>query len=183
MAFNKFFITNARDFIDKTYETRDAKLITDNDDYMTTLQEAVYKGAMFDCRAFNIPKEEVTNCVYWRQLDASRNSIQMVGQANFSHKELHKKTCNNIQDMLMEQKSINWNDFPTYQKRGSCVIKEEYIARTDGNGTVFEVNPEDVGTGTDDLTFRTRWIIDKDIPIFKGEGRDYIEKLIMVGED
>ena len=183
MAFNKFFITNARDFIDKTYETRDAKLITDNDDYMTTLQEAVYKGAMFDCRAFNIPKEEVTNCVYWRQLDASRNSIQMVGQANFSHKELHKKTCNNIQDMLMEQKSINWNDFPTYQKRGSCVIKEEYITRTDGNGTVFEVNPEDVGTGTDDLTFRTRWIIDKDIPIFKGEGRDYIEKLIMVGED
>lgn len=168
MAFNKFFITNARDFIDKTYETRDAKLITDNDEYMTTLQEAVYKGAMFDCRAFNIPKEEVTNCVYWRQLDASRNSIQMVGQANFSHKELHKKTCNNIQDMLMEQKGINWNDFPTYQKRGSCVIKEEYQS-------------ED--TNKDGTSVRTRWIIDKDIPIFKGEGRDYIEKLIMVGED
>ena len=168
MAFNKFFIINARDFIDKTYETRDAKLITDNDDYMTTLQEAVYKGAMFDCRAFNIPKEEVTNCVYWRQLDASRNSIQMVGQANFSHKELHKKTCNNIQDMLMEQKGINWNDFPTYQKRGSCVIKEEYQS-------------ED--TNKDGTSVRTRWIIDKDIPIFKGEGRDYIEKLIMVGED
>lgn len=168
MAFNKFFITNARDFIDKTYETRDAKLITDNDDYMTTLQEAVYKGAMFDCRAFNIPKEEVTNCVYWRQLDASRNSIQMVGQANFSHKELHKKTCNNIQDMLMEQKGINWNDFPAYQKRGSCVIKEEYQS-------------ED--TNKDGTSIRTRWIIDKDIPIFKGEGRDYVEKLIMVGED
>ena len=44
--------------------------------------------AMFDCRCFNIPKNEVTNCIYWRQLDATRNSIQMVGQANFSHKEL-----------------------------------------------------------------------------------------------
>ena len=26
------------------------------------------------------------------------------------------------------------------------------------------------------------WFIDKDIPIFKGDGRNYIEKLIMVGE-
>ena len=45
----------------------------------------------------NIPKEEVTNLIYWRQLDATRNSIQMVGQANFSHKELQNKSCN-IQD-------------------------------------------------------------------------------------
>ena len=28
----------------------------------------------------------------------------------------------------------------------------------------------------------SKWIIDKDIPIFKGEGREYIEKLVMVGE-
>lgn len=41
--------------------------------------------AMFDSRCFNIPKEEVTNYFYWRQLDATRNSIQMVGQANFFH--------------------------------------------------------------------------------------------------
>ena len=34
---------------------------------------------MFDARCFNIPKEEVTNNIYWRQLDATRNSIQMVG--------------------------------------------------------------------------------------------------------
>lgn len=74
---------------------------------------------MFDSRCFNIPKEEVTNYIYWRQLDATRNSIQMVGQANFSHKELQNKSCNDIQDMLMTQKGINWNDLPTYKKRGS----------------------------------------------------------------
>ena len=122
------------------------------------------KGAMFDARVFNIPKEEVTNCIYWRQLDASRNSVQMVGQANFSHKELQNKSCSNIQDMLMEQKGINWNDFPTYQKRGSCVIKENYVDATPDS--------------TDSESVRTRWVIDKDIPIFKGEGRFYIEKLI-----
>ena len=121
---------------------------------------------MFDARVFNIPKEEVINCLYWRQLDATRNSIQMVGQANFSHKELHGKSCNAIQDMLMEQKSINWNDFPTYQKRGSCVIKNTMVIEPYGSRMLCK----DVDEG--------HWFIDKNIPLFKGEGREYIERLI-----
>lgn len=111
-------------------------------------------GAMFDSRCFNIPKEEVTNLLYWRQLDATRNSIQMVGRANFSHKELMNKSCNDIKDMLANQKNINWNDFPIYQKRGSCCKKAE-------------------GYG---------WAIDEYIPIFKGDGRSYVEELVNVGE-
>lgn len=78
------------------------------------------RGAMFDARCFNIPKEEATNLIYWRQLDATRNSIQMVGQANFSHSELQGCSCNVIQDMLHEQRGINWNDFPTRWKRGTA---------------------------------------------------------------
>ena len=128
--------------------------------------------AMFDCRCFNIPKEEVTNLIYWRQLDATRNSIQMVGQANFSHKELQNKTRNKIQDMLMTQKGINWNDLPTYQKRGSCCVKKEIENKSIGyNGEVRAIE------------WRTEWVIDTEIPIFKGEGREYIDKLIYVGED
>ena len=101
----------------------------------------------------------------------------MVGQANFSHKELQNKTCNDIQDMLMTQKGINWNDLPTYQKRGSCVIKDTYYVDDNGN-EVFSM-----GKALDNVFCkRSRWIIDKEIPIFKGEGRDYIEKLVMVGE-
>lgn len=76
------------------------------------------RTALFDARVFSIPKEEVTNLVYWRQLDATRNSIQMVGQANFSHNELQGKSCNVIQDMLLTQRDINWNDYPTRWKRG-----------------------------------------------------------------
>ena len=67
---------------------------------------AKLRGAMFDARVFNIPKEEVTNLVYWRQLDATRNSIQMVGQANFSQTELNGKSCNEIQDMLITQRVL-----------------------------------------------------------------------------
>ena len=139
---------------------------------INTYINACKKGAMFDARCFNIPKEEVTNYVYWRQLDATRNSIQMVGQANFSHKELQGKSCNQIQDMLMTQKGINWNDFPVYQKRGSCCVKESYSSVDLGSYT-----------GSIDAITRTRWIIDKDIPIFKGEARNYIDKLIYVGEE
>lgn len=91
-----------------------------NDVYAT----AAEKGAMFDARCFNIPKEEVCNLVYWRQLDATRNSIQMVGQANFSHKELQGKSCNMIQDMLHEQRGINWNEYPIRWKRGVAWTKE-----------------------------------------------------------
>ena len=164
MAFNKIFNENTLNFISpEILEDEKLKKIC------ASYAEAVKKGAMFDSRCFNIPKEEVTNYAYWRQLDATRNSIQMVGQANFSHKELQNKTCNNIQDMLMTQKGINWNDLPTYQKRGSCCIKEVYYADKDGN----EIYKERI-----DAVKRTRWIIDRDIPIFKNEGRDYIERII-----
>ena len=135
---------------------------------------------------FNIPKEEVTNLVYWRQLDASRNSIQMVGQANFSHKELQNKSCNDIQDMLMTQKGINWNDLPTYQKRGSCCVKENhFIENEKGTQICFSEGCSDPFEDEEALTgvYRSNWIIDTDIPIFKGEGREYIDRLVFVGEE
>lgn len=159
MVFNRVFgilVTLERNRLLKSAEY-DNSIIQ----YRDALLKAKNTCAMFDARCFNIPKEEVTNYIYWRQLDASRNSIQMVGQANFSHKELQNKNCNDIQDMLMTQKGINWNNYPTYQKRGSCCIKEKYFS----NGNE-----------------RSRWIIDTNIPIFKGDRREYIDKLIMVGE-
>lgn len=76
--------------------------------------------AMFDSRAFNIPKEEVTNCLLWRQQDASRNSVQMLARMYHSHKELQNKKNAQIQDMLMLGHGINWNDLETWKKRGTC---------------------------------------------------------------
>ena len=156
MAFNKFFNAKVSDWLYDYYEAWNHS--DDENEYAAALLRASEKGAMFDARCFNILKEEVTNLIYWRQLDATRNSIQMVGQANFSHKELQNKSCNQIKDMLMTEKSINWNDFPTHQKRGTCCIKEEYYI--------------------DSTSIRTRWVVDEEIPIFKGEDRNYIEKLI-----
>ena len=162
MAFNKFFTKNVN-YFEITHEYDDTI-----NEYCTTLVNAAEKGAMFDARVFNIPKEEVCNLIYWRQLDATRNSIQMVGQANFSHKELQKKSCNMIQEMLFAEKGINWNDYPTHLKRGSCCIK-----------TTIQNPNVDIKDGAYPKSI---WMIDLDIPIFKGDGRQYIDKLIYIGE-
>ena len=153
VAFNKAFAKNVDAYLDDYYETKCNTWDTDEEKYVDTLCNSDNKGAMFDSRVFNIPKEEVANLIYWRQLDASRNSVQMAGRANFSHAQLNNKSCNDIQDMLMLQKGINWNDYATDEKRGSCCIK-----------------------GSDG------WFIDRDIPIFKEKDREYIEKLIYIGE-
>ena len=179
MAFNRFFRKNVKDYI-STIDILEEN--TYDEQKIIAYREAMKQGALFDARVFNIPKEEVTNCIYWRQLDATRNSIQMVGQANFSQRELQGKSCNDIQDMLMLQKNINWNDFEVYKKRGTCVIKKEYYVRIVEDGTIEEISLEEAKTLTDEVSIRTRWVIDKEIPIFKNEGRDYIENLIYVGE-
>lgn len=160
MAFNKAFSNRVDDLYNALWDSFVEDWACEPEDivYISTLLNAAQKGAMFDARVFNIPKEEVTNLLYWRQLDAARNSVQMVGQAYFSHNELQNKTCSMIQDMLLRQKCINWNDLPTDQKRGSCCVRGIEVRNGD--------------------TIRVGWIVDKDIPQFKGEGREYVESKI-----
>ena len=163
MAFNKFFYKNVEEYSESVAVLQDFDI---EKKYLEKLEKAIEKGAMFDARVFNIPKEEVTNLIYWRQLDAIRNSIQMVGQANFSHKQLQYKSCNDIQNMLLTEKDINWNNFPTTMKRGSCCIKNRGVCEPYGNTVLAPGLP--IG----------EWFIDNEIPIFKDEGREYIEQLI-----
>ena len=163
LAFNKAFTRNiskqSKRFYTEYLEEKDAS-------YIETLEIAMNKGAMFDSRVFTIPKEEVCNALIWRQQDATRNSIQSVGQANFSQKELHGKSCNDIQDMLMLQKGINWNDYSTTIKRGSCCIKaDDSLTEYDEVGNICG------------YTERSKWVIDNEIPIFT-QDRNYVEKLI-----
>ena len=174
MAFNKFFM---REVLEEEFEwkagfTPQSVMIQErHQKYIDNLKTAINKGAMFDARAFILPKEEVNNYFIWRQQDATRNSIQTVAQNNFSHKELQGKSCNALQDMLHEQKGINWNDYPTVYKRGSCIIKVyDGITQYDEVGNICG------------YTERTKWIVDKEIPIFT-QDRDYINKYVMLEEN
>lgn len=173
MAFNKFLHEEAVDYantdevfsltysiIDPSCEDREEK--EEMRRYLQILNNAIEKGALFDARVFSIPKEEVCNCLIWRQQDATRNSIEAVGQAYFSHKELDRKSCNMIQEMLWQEKRINWNDFPTDCKRGSACYRK---ATT---GTIVKDGKE--------ISFeRNGWVVDVAPPVFT-QDRDYIEK-------
>lgn len=176
MAFNKYFSENVVE-----YNLTHDPLVKRREGLFDNYISAVEKGAMFDARCFNIPKEEVTNLIYWRQLDATRNSIQMVGQAHFSHDELQDKTCNMIQDMLMTKYGINWNDFTIPCKRGTACIK---VATKVTENIKREPQPfgEDRVTTTI-IEERPIWVIDKNMPILKGEDRKYVDDLIYIGEE
>ena len=165
MAFNRFFMYEYEEFNRWVNEGNP----TDEDRRLNDIYyDAMCKGAMFDARCFNIPKEEVTNLIYWRQLDATRNSIQMVGQAYFSHSQLKGKSCNDIQDMLFKEYGVNWNDYLTFYKRGSACRK---------------VNMTEIDISNQKYAEVTKWFIDRDMPILKGENRQYVDKYIYVGEE
>ena len=136
--FNKFFRENAERMI----------RANPNDEYSLTLGRCLNMPAMFDARCFNIPREEVVNLVYWRQLDAVRNSIQACGQAVFSHKELMHKSCNDIKEML-EERGCPWERLPIFKQRGTCCTRED-----------------------------KQWVTDYSMPMLVKEGREYLEALI-----
>lgn len=189
MAFNRFFAQEVDKWGVETfgyewYEggTNDPEVANSPEWKLSEIySKAIDKGAMFDARCFNIPKEEVTNLIYWRQLDATRNSIQMVGQANFSHDELQNKTCDMIQDMLMTKYGINWNNFTIPCKRGTACIRV-------GAKVTENIKREPQPFGEDKITTtiieeRPIWIIDRNMPILKGEDRKYVDDLIYIGEE
>ena len=132
MAFNRFFIEEMEnwtfDNIDFPYELGGPEEIPDHLlKVATAYGKARSSGAMFDARCFNIPKEEVTNLIYWRQVDAARNSVQMAARAQFSHAQCDNKNVAQLQEMLFQEKGINWNDYPTRWKRGVAWTRETGI--------------------------------------------------------
>lgn len=184
----------------------------ESDEYDLVYDKARRKGALFDSRVFNVPKEDVTNCVYWRQKDAERNSVNSLAQSLFSHKSLQGLNLKDTMTKIEQEKGIIWGELPTTQKRGSCCIKDIWYTLDDGQnvknnshiiykdetgqfywdndgyyffatGTVSNPNCIFVKNGQRlEVKENSKWIIDNDIPRFKDEGRDYIEKLINVGE-
>lgn len=130
--------------------------------------KAEQTGALFDSRAFNLPIEEVTNCLLWRQQDATRNSIQSLAQSLYSHKELEGINCKQLQDKMFTEKGVNWNDLSTIEKRGCCCIK---IMQQNSNIDI-----------KDGYYPKEKWIIDNDIPIFS-QDRNYINSRIIFEEE
>jgi tRNA(His) 5'-end guanylyltransferase len=88
--------------------------------------------ALFDSRVFTIPDPaEVENYLIWRQQDATRNSISMTAQAHFPHDALQGKSSNELQEMLWQERGINWNDMPAGFKRGRCAVRRTFTTEVE----------------------------------------------------
>lgn len=83
------------------------------------------KIAIFDARIYQVPTLEwACRQLLWRENDATKNSISMLAQSLFSQKQLHGLHGGQMQDKMMLEKGVNWNDLPVKFKRGT------YIKRT-----------------------------------------------------
>lgn len=115
--------------------------------------------AEFDARAFNVPEWDCINNIIWRQQDAMRNSVEMVGHCHFSTNQLHKVNVVGIREMLLNQKNISWEyNFTPYQKWGACcyrVAKEKIIK--------------------DKTVVRHNWKIDEAMPIIQDNRKRFSE--------
>jgi tRNA(His) 5'-end guanylyltransferase len=124
--------------------------------------------AYFDCRAFTIPdRTEVMNYFRWRQQDCVRNSVSMVAQANFSHKELHGKSQSMMHEML-HQKGVNWaTDFTDGEKNGRVIVKETYLQ------SMVSVDIESIPVQIEPIhpVQRTRWVSKGAWVFTKDEGK------------
>lgn len=124
------------------------------------------KLAVFDARAFILPREEVSNYIYWRQLDCVRNSIQLAGQAYFSHKQLQNKNCDQIQEMLWQEHQVNWSKYPTWFKNGVAIYKQpREISHKNEDGTQSSI-------------VRDKWTIDLEMPMVS-QNPDFINKWVI----
>lgn len=99
------------------------KLISISASLSASVFSRIYgKTVCFDSRCFSVSQDDICNYFLWRQIDATRNAIQMAGREYFSHKQLYKKSCSEIQELMFQEKGINFNDYLIVRKRGFCIV-------------------------------------------------------------
>jgi tRNA(His) 5'-end guanylyltransferase len=98
--------------------------------YKEVLQRLPQKAPAFptfDARVWQVPnREEAANALLWREIDAYRNSVQMLGHAHFSNKALHGVPTSGVKKML-EENGTPWEALPVRYKRGSWFQKRSVI--------------------------------------------------------
>lgn len=165
--FNKFRIRRKLSCVAPDHKEWDDPAVIGLPEFISWFQD--HQMAMFDSRVWQIPDAvDVANYFAWRQQDATRNSIQSVARAYFSHKEVNGKNQNEMQDMLFTQKNINWNDYPIGCKRGRFVVRKSVKDIVNIKGQEKEIE-------------RTEWAI-VDPPIFT-QRPEYLASLLQSLKD
>lgn len=160
--FNKHFfdeISRFRNDIEFGLVNRDESTNIDLHKKLVTYERKLFL-AEFDARVFNVPEWDCINNIIWRQQDAIRNSVEAVGHANFSTKELYKVNCENIKVKLLNEKGIDWETtLDAYEKYGAFCI----------------YNTDKLG--------RNKWTIDREVKFIVQDERDRFKELTGLIED
>lgn len=129
----------------------------------------------FDCRISQLPTTSlVVDYFRWRNEDASRNCLnshcywKLREEGQTPDKAAEQLSGVSVADKneLLFQKGVNFNDVPTWQKRGVGVYWEQY-----------EKAAKNLQTGKDVKALRKRLTIDYDLPM-KDEYSSFIEKIL-----
>lgn len=142
-----------------------------------------YISAVFDCRAFVVPSNEVNNVFLWRQQDAFKNCVSAVAWYGLKQKYGNKSaqkildglSTNQRQETIFKELNININDYPTKYKRGVCIYKENYnipLSETMSAELITKLNKN-----PNDLATRSRFKVDEDIPLFN-QDTNFINKYL-----
>lgn len=112
--------------------------------------------ATFDCRVWTVPSQwEAFNTFVWRNQDCTRNSVSMVAQAFFSHKELQGRSTMAMRSMLLDNKTP-WDDYSAKDRFGRIIVKEEYLTDIEPQSVQF-VDKKAVSVECK-ASKRTRWV-------------------------
>lgn len=172
MAFNKAFTRNAEEFIRCSGYPNPNFLKYER--LIAAYERAIETGAIFSAQCYVCPDEEMTDYLYWQQQIAERNSIRLIAQAHFSHRALAGKSDSQIRRMLLQQKGVDLDDFAAYEVRGRCCIRHGSGVATDDNITTAHLRNTSYTESV--------WFTDGNIPLFKGDGKEYVEELIHISK-
>jgi tRNA(His) 5'-end guanylyltransferase len=124
------------------------------------------KIANFDCRIYQAPSlHDACLQLLWRENDATKNSVAMLAQSLFSHKDLQGLHGGQMQDKMMLEKGVNWNDLEPKYKRGTYVKR----IKTSKPFTPEELNqlsPNHNAHRNPDLIIERNVVSVVDMPIF-----------------
>lgn len=105
--------------------------------------------ALFDARAYVLPENEVTNYFIWRQQDATRNSISMLGQSEFSHKELQGVSTKSLLEKLKSERGIDWDTLEGWKKSGVTILHK--------NTTLIDTEEKQIEHVVDTINHSCNW--------------------------
>ncbi len=123
--------------------------------------KAIEKGGMFDSRVFVIPESVINPYFVWRQNDCTRNSILGLSYVYYSQKQIQNLKCDDLQNKLLTEQNVNWNNEPIVHKRGTCAYRV--------------IDNEELQSH--------KWVLDYEMPNLNEEKEFVYSKIIFPPED